>query len=108
MKLNAKIIFLLFGRKEGKKMFTAVIDGKLFMINQATFEACVNGTINEVTFVADSSVTLADGKTVLPTFKVADCSFSQFRLIDQAIKIKSNSLTTEDLKLAASLQQGNL
>ena len=113
MKLSAKTIFLLFTEpKEGKVSFKALLPEGLFLVNKATYEDCRSGDLNEVEFFdTGQELTLGIGtaqEKKVTMWKPRDFSASQLKLIDKAIKIKANDLTVDDLKLAASLQQGNL
>lgn len=91
-----------FAKGEGKKLNTAVIDGKLYMCNDTVLSMCRNREVNSVEFVEEGKVTTKTGDELI-TFKVSALEESNRGLIDLAGTIKSAGLTKEDIALAESL-----
>lgn len=111
MKLSRIVLLALLTLKEGNRNYSGLIDGKLVVLSPNLIDALKKGTINAITFKEEGVVTLGKGtadEKEVPSMRFSSADESQFALIDEAIKIKSHSLTADDLKLAASLQQGNL
>lgn len=95
-------VISFFQKGEGKKMNTAVIDGKLYMCNDTVLSMCRNREIKSVDFVEEGKVTTKTGEELL-TFKVSALEESNSGLITTAATIKASGLTKEDIALAESL-----